>query len=90
MITAKQAYDTAITVSGQREKEEKELEKIERLIEERINIGAFFVDIPEFIFDNNKKKLLNLGYQIIVYYGDIQALIRPYTHISWYKDEEEK
>ena len=85
MITAKQAYDTAMEVSSLREKEEKELEEIEHLIEKRINIGAFFVDIPEFIFDNNKKKLLNLGYQVIVYYGDIQALIKPYTHISWYK-----
>ena len=51
-----------------------------------MNIGAFFVDIPEFIFDNNEKKLLNLGYQIKDYYGDIQALIKPYTRISWYKN----
>ena len=86
MITAKQAYETAFEISGQREKEERELEKIERLIEERINIGAFFVDIPEFIFDNNEKKLLNLGYQIEFCYGDIQNLIKPYTHISWYKN----
>ena len=85
MITAKQAYETAFEISGQREKEEKELEKIEHLIKERMNIGAFFVDIPEFIFENNEKKLLDLGYQIKVYYGDIQALVQPYTHISWYK-----
>ena len=84
MITAKQAYETAFEVSGQREKEEKELEEIERLIKERMNIGAFFVDIPEFIFDNNEKKLLNLGYQIKDYYGDIPALVKPYTRISWY------
>lgn len=86
MITAKQAYETAFEISGQREKEERELEKIERLIEERMNIGAFFVDIPEFIFDNNEKKLLKLGYQIKDCYGDIQALVKPYTHISWYKN----
>lgn len=86
MFSAKQAYETAFEVSGQREKEEKELEKIECLIKERMNIGAFFVDIPEFIFENNEKKLLDLGYQIKVYYGDIQALIKPYTRISWYKN----
>ncbi len=86
MISAQQAYETAFEISGLREKEEKELEKIERLIEERMNIGAFFVDIPEFIFENNEKKLLDLGYQIQVYYGDIQALVKPYTHISWYKN----
>ena len=86
MITAKQAYETAFEISGQRGKEEKELEKIEHLIKERMNIGTFFVDIPEFIFDNNEKKLLNLGYQIKDYYGDIQALVKPYTRISWYKN----
>lgn len=86
MITAKQAYEIAFKVSGQREEEEKELKKIERLIEERMNIGAFFVDIPEFIFDNNVEKLLNLGYQVKLNFGDIQALIKPYTYISWYKD----
>lgn len=85
MITAKQAYEVAFEVSGQREKEEKELEKIEHLIKERMNIGAFFVDIPEFLFDNNEKKLLDLGYQIKDYYGDIRALTKPYTRISWYK-----
>ena len=85
MISAKQAYEIAFEVSGQREKEEKELEKIEHLIKERMNIGAFFVDIPEFIFDNNEMKLFNLGYQIEDYYGDIQALVKPYTRISWYK-----
>ena len=86
IITAKQAYEIAFEISGQREREEKELEKIEHLIEERMNIGAFFVDIPEFIFENNEKKLLDLGYQIKDYYGDIQALVKPYTHISWYKN----
>ena len=85
MITAKQAYEIAFEVSGLREKEEKELEKIEHLIEERVNIGAFFVDIPEYIFENNEKKLLNLGYQIEVCYGNVQTLAKPYTHISWYE-----
>lgn len=86
MITANKAYKIAFDISGQHEKEEKEFKELERLIEERVNSGAFFLETRYPLYEKNIKRLQDYGYIVETFYDDIANLIHPSTHISWYKD----
>ena len=86
MITAKQMYEVALNVSGERERNDKEFKMLISQIEDRAKLGGFFIYVSP-ISEENVNKLRTLGFNV----EDFR--IDPYTpwsttqtYISWYND----